>query len=600
MIVPLQKITLIMPKGDRFKAVGELRDLGVMHVEEVALPDDGGERSVLEERVAEAARLTGVLEQIRPDNSSRSKLAGEALLEAVRDTLKNRTELARTIEQKKQQMQILSRWGDFDPAQIKELEARGVYLYLCMAPPSEYRKLCDAGFVCRELSESGSNPCRFAVIMDRKMSAEDKLPAVTLPENTSLSQLQQELAGLEAAAEKAEKSLRSFAAALPELKHFKLALEEMLEFAVVRDSALENGALAAITGFVPESACSMVGDFAKSQGWGIYSRSPDPVKDNVPTLLKQSRIARLINPLLDFLSITPAYNEKDVSISVLIFFTVFFGLLIGDAGYGLVFLIISGSMLAAKRNNRTLRLPLALLVLLSSAAVAWGAMTSNWFGMPLLPGIPALADSPEKDRNTQLVCFSLAMIQLALAHGLRIISGGWKIRNIIGNTGWILVLAGNFMLVVNLLIFPGTVPPAVLIGTFVSGVLLAAAGDVDWSDAGSIFGFPFGIIGSFVDILSYIRLFAVGLSGYYLAVCFNGMAQPMFESPATFVFGLFIVLVGHLLNIALAVMSVLVHGVRLNTLEFSSHLGLTWGGFAFSPFRKKINDSIQITNQGEK
>ena len=97
------------------------------------------------------------------------------------------------------------------------------------------------------------------------------------------------------------------------------------------------------------------------------------------------------------------------------------------------------------------------------------------------------------------------------------------------------------------------------------------------------------IVNSFTDVISYIRLFAVGMSGAAIAEAFNGMLSPLFGS-AVGVAGAALVLLGvHGLNIALAVMGVAVHAVRLNTLEFSNGLGLEWSGFAFTPFAKQKN-----------
>ena len=119
----------------------------------------------------------------------------------------------------------------------------------------------------------------------------------------------------------------------------------------------------------------------------------------------------------------------------------------------------------------------------------------------------------------------------------------------------------------------------------------------------AVLNLPFSLIGSFVDVLSYIRLFAVGLSGVYVATCFNDMGKMVLNAlpKEWFVVGLIglilVALAGHILNILLGFMGVLVHAVRLNTLEFSNHADMQWSGFAFHPFaeRNKINN-----NQTEK
>jgi V/A-type H+-transporting ATPase subunit I len=144
----------------------------------------------------------------------------------------------------------------------------------------------------------------------------------------------------------------------------------------------------------------------------------------------------------------------------------------------------------------------------------------------------------------------------------------------------------------NLIVYPGDFP-SYMYALYGVGVTLVIVCDVNWLDPGEAFNFPFGLIGSFVDMLSYIRLFAVGMAGYYIASSFNMMAMNIWNIqlawywyPLLLVFGLVVILFGHILNILLCLMGVLVHGVRLNTLEFSNHLGLRWAGFEYKPFKK--------------
>ena len=94
------------------------------------------------------------------------------------------------------------------------------------------------------------------------------------------------------------------------------------------------------------------------------------------------------------------------------------------------------------------------------------------------------------------------------------------------------------------------------------------------------------VINNFVDIISYVRLYAVGAASLAIAQAFNGMAFPEGQAIKFTIGGALILFAGHALNIILAAMGVMVHGIRLNTLEFSSHAGVEWGGLHFNPFRK--------------
>jgi V/A-type H+-transporting ATPase subunit I len=303
----------------------------------------------------------------------------------------------------------------------------------------------------------------------------------------------------------------------------------------------------------------------------------------------------MVQPLFEFLGISPGYREIDVSVGVLFFFTIFFGIIVGDAGYGSLFLLGTfAGMKFLKNKNDKAKLALRLSMVLSLSTITWGALSGNWFGLSA-PGIKFLteADSTVKNANVMFICFVIAVAQLAMGHIWQAVVHG-KVRKALGQFGWILLLGGNFFLTLKLIVYPGAFP-VYMYYLYGIGLVLIVFCDVDWKDVGEAFNFPFSIINSFVDILSYIRLFAVGLAGYQIANSFNEMGLTLtslpelswWMVPLCFLGGALVILFGHILNIVLCLMSVLVHGVRLNTLEFSNHVGLTWAGVEFKPFKKK-------------
>ena len=144
----------------------------------------------------------------------------------------------------------------------------------------------------------------------------------------------------------------------------------------------------------------------------------------------------------------------------------------------------------------------------------------------------------------------------------------------------------NKVTTVKIIVAPGAFP-IWLYCVYGVGLLMVMTADVNWKEPTDCFQFPFNIIGSFTDVLSYIRLFAVGMAGGCIAASFNGMGVDVIKiAPWCLPFGILAILCGHALNITLGFMSVLVHGVRLNTLEFSNHTGLSWSGQKFKPFKK--------------
>ena len=294
----------------------------------------------------------------------------------------------------------------------------------------------------------------------------------------------------------------------------------------------------------------------------------------MPTSLKIPKVFSLISPIFDFIGISPGYNEWDVSICFLFFFTIFFGMIVGDAGYGLIFLGVGIALKVMYKKNRNARLPLNLFILLSAATIAWGVLTCTYFGLPQkvfpgpMHGLKALTDPATKNNNIMFVCFTLGAIHLSFARL-------WKAfiyRNkliALGQAGWAMFLWGNYFTALKLIVYPNMIFPVFAFYLYAVGFIFILIFYIQWKDTASVFNAPFAFIGSFVDLLSYIRLFAVGLATFYIASSFNSMSRMVFEiSPWLLLLSLVIITVGHLLNIALAFMGVLVHSIRLNTLEF--------------------------------
>lgn len=585
MIEPMRLLTLIVPEADRVSAVERLRDLGVMQVETSSVQETP-ELSALTAALEEADRVVDIL-QVSPESDEALPDAadGAQVVRMVQDSLKLELDLQRELDQCCTRIAQAAPWGRFSTELLDRAGKFGLRIYCCTAPKKVMAELSKK-YVCMPLSGSGA-AMRFAVLADADIAPEE-LPLAELPAGTCLAKLEEQAADLRQRMAENRLFRSALKGHLEMLRQYRANLAAELEFAQVRLSVGVHDKLATITGFVPEILLDPIREAVKKFGWGFADRPADPAKESVPTLLKMPKMAKVITPLMDFLAISPGYDERDVSLPVLFFFTVFFGMLVGDAGYGTLFLI--GAVigwLTVGREKVSARLPLLLLTLLSCAAIGWGWASGNCFGMSI-PGIPWLSSDPQAGRNTQLVCFTLALAQLALAHIFRILDGG--VRNVLGQVGWILVLTANYLLVYMLLLttsaLPGWFLPAML-SCYGAGIVLAAIAEINIRDVGSMFGFPFSIISSFVDVLSYIRLFAVGMSGFYLAKCFNDMAMTLRGvSDWMLPVSIFVLLFGHILNIALASMGVLVHGVRLNTLEFSSHLGLRWGGTVFSPFRR--------------
>jgi V/A-type H+-transporting ATPase subunit I len=366
--------------------------------------------------------------------------------------------------------------------------------------------------------------------------------------------------------------------------------------------------LAYVQGYCPVDALDTLQRTAHEQKWGILVQEPTSTEE-VPTYIKNSPWIRIIAPVLRFMGTTPGYKEFDVSFWFLLSLTLFFAMLVGDGGYGLLFLAVA--VIVRWKSNRLTGETFALICVFSGATVVWGLLTGTWFGVESLARLPVLRDAvipglnsyAENDAFMIQLCFVIGALHLSLAHLLRGVRFLSSVR-LFGEAGWIILiwvlyfLAGYFVLGEPL---PKSTPYLMGAGILTAGIFSGRGGSFFRSALLGIADLPFAFIRSFSDMVSYIRLFAVGYATVVVAVSFNEMAGGVASDSWAGVIGAGAVLLfGHVLNMLLALMAVLVHGIRLNVLEFSTHLEMGWTGIPYRPFRsrKKTIENSKMRRNG--
>ena len=388
--------------------------------------------------------------------------------------------------------------------------------------------------------------------------------------------------------------------------------------------------LAWISGYLPSADLEVFKRYCADNKWAVAFADPEDEDTEVPTKLKNNKFVSLIYPLTDFLGTVPGYHEFDISGWFLLFFTIFFAMIFGDGGYGaLVAVFVLLMMIKTKLSGKKVPAAFGLILLVSLATVVWGAVTCTWFGIPveMLPeqlvklsipwissayedtlwNVPWISDNTiglTKSQNLQIFCFSLALLQLSVAHikaAIRNISDKKGLKAI-GDLGSLLQLLGMFWvvlaMVVNGQVFPmlgyiGSVPVGyievslIAIGFVMSFIFANYEGNVIASileSCKNIISVLLGVVNVFSDIVSYIRLWAVGLAGAAISNTVNTLAGPILGHAILFIAAIVLLVFGHGLNMILNVLSVIVHGVRLNTLEFCTHIGMSWSGVKYQPF----------------
>ena len=601
MIVDMQKVAVLSIASEEAALLAELRRLGVLHVTAKEKPERHSKEVVAEK----IKTLQGVMNTLLncPKSNKDPELPAEMVMRKVlklSEEISQNTEAAQKIAN---QLSNLECWGEIDPALVKELKAKGVIvkLYQCQKEQEPEPPL---GVVKKVISEN-KGQVAFVLVGQEDFSLE--LPEVSLPEK-STKELNLELEGLKNRAAQANVELDSLRGAMPVLENYLKELERRYAYASAFDSVTVDGKIIYLEGYVPDPEMPKLIEHAKAAGWGLWYEKADRSDPNVPTLLDLPGWLKPVKVVFDFIDAMPGYNECDVSLPVMIYFTLFFSIIVGDAGYGLIYLI-TAIILKIKVKARAAQPAIIFLLVLSTGTVIWGLLNGAFFGIDkdLLPafmrGLPCLRG--EKSMMcVQWFCFAIALTHLAGARIWRAIIAG-SVREALGNLGWMFFITCNFFAIITMIV--GDTFPFVEHASFQSfpvwcysggiiGAVLILLFSVNWGSIGDVLYTPFNFINSFVDVLSYIRLFAVGLSGTYIATCFNSMGAMLYEGQTGWkliVFGLcgaLVIIIGHVLNIALGAMSVLVHGLRLNTLEFSNHMQINWEGKAYKPFAETIEN----------
>ena len=590
MITPMKKATVLCVESARGETVEALRALGLLHVVQAPAPAGGASAATAEtiesarkalRLLAEAAdpgdKASGAAPETAPEELVRRVLA----LDAAREDAEKRLTTLRAEEEAQEP------FGDFDPAQLRALAERGAKVSLFRIARKAAAGPAWESFVhggARILSNGSGHVAGFVL---------GDLPALAgiesvQPPARRLSEVRADIAAAEREALEAKASLTAAARGAARLEDWAASLEATHEFQRVGESIAAHGAVASLDGFLPAAKVPALEEAARANGWALWVRDPAP-DEKVPVSLSLPRWLRPVTVLFQGLGILPGYREIDASAVFLAFFSVFFAMIVGDAGYGALLLL---AVLGLRRKfPKADARPFWLFGLFAVATLVWGALTGSWFAIEpqhlpaAMRGIPWL----KVDGNVMWVCFLIGAIHLTIANLWNAVVL-WPDTKAFAQVGWAL-MNWTMLFVAGQLVtgrpFPAIAGVAGGIGLVLIIVFMLHRDEIKKE----FINYPMlalNLVSALVDVMSYIRLFAVGMASAKIALNFNQMAMglslPAWVKPLP---ALLVLLLGHGLNIVLGALSILVHAVRLNTLEFSTHVGLTWSGEPYRPFANR-------------
>jgi V/A-type H+-transporting ATPase subunit I len=587
MIVPMKKANIIMRLEDSYAAVTQLRALGVLHVEHEEVPQ-GKDLSLLQEEAALLDNCVDILRQqerklsVAPLNPPAS---WKESAQHIVDLWKRQDHLesyGRNIERAIKEQE---KWGDFDPQEVSSLGEQGVNVKLYEVPSKSINKFPE-GTIVKEIFRS---KVMIGCVVISRSEFSVPFKEVALPKQ-GISAMRKRLKEDLEIVRSIKENLSQLSLLLPFFLEVRKHLDKEIEFHSALSGMASSGAITYISGFVPVDAILALQQEAASKKWGLLLTEPS-ADDNVPTLIRNPRWVSLISPVLKFLEVLPGYHELDVSLPFLIFFSIFFGILIGDAGYGLIYCLITFIIHQKAKKKGMNTSGFALFYILSGCAITWGILTGTFFGQGwvLAAGYKPLIPALNNEKDMQRFCFFLGALHLSIAHAWRAVIK-FPSLDFLADIGWGTILWAAFFIANTLIL--GDSFPSFARWMVVAGVILVLFFTSPQRNILKAFGsglgtLALGLMNNFTDVVSYVRLFAVGLAGVAISDAFNSMAGMLGTGNIfAILVTVLILIIGHTLAIVLGPVSVLVHGVRLNVLEFSGHAGVSWSGQAYKPLKE--------------
>ncbi|OPX29165.1 MAG: hypothetical protein B1H08_04460 [Candidatus Omnitrophica bacterium 4484_171] len=589
MIVKMAKTTIIIAKPHIEEALLKLRKFGLLHIKYINPPEDNN-IAKLNKEIQDIDRAVSIIK----DKKHSREMDSDFLPSVVKDIISLEGKKIRLIDQRnnlEDKLSWFNTWGKVSPGQIKELEKWDVFFKFYVINKRQLKAAMKDNIVF--VINEGKGKLRIALISqkaDRVLMAQEEYPP-----DSDYAVLREKAGRLDAEIRDINSRLDYLSRYRKVLDKYRKSLVKRIEFYKVRSGMAKGEDFWYLQGFVPKYDVARLKQIVEKEGWGMLTQDPKSPEE-VPTLIRNPRWVSIIEPVFKFMGTVPGYAEYDISIWFLIFLTLFFAILIGDAGYGMLFL---GGIFVARKKLKNLPSELfSLMYVFSTATIIWGLITGTWFGVEKIGQLPVFKFFVIQRMNSFVntsqqfvmhLCFVIGAVHLTVAHSIV----AFKSRRslfALAQIGWIALIWGLFFVAgkfVTESLFPLSGKYLLIIGAVLVFLFSHPQRNILKAVGRALMDVPLKMISSFGDVVSYLRLFAVGYATVVVAASFNNMALTMGFNSIVRSFGAALILFsGHALNIILGFMAIIVHGVRLNMLEFSSHLGMEWSGIPYAPFRE--------------
>ncbi|MBD3316530.1 MAG: hypothetical protein GF344_12145 [Chitinivibrionales bacterium] len=632
MIVEMKKLTLLLYHREKEQFLRKLHELGVVHVEEN--PDASSEalREVQEtiraaERVRQALHRLEAAKKLSLEPKS-DKDADEVV--ALYGEIESRSEnLENQLQVQKKNVSVLEPWGDFDPSYVERLGEAGIGVRFFETSPKKFETMEKPAVPFEVINRKGGSV--YFAVFERgektKVDADEvTLPAISL---STARRRMQEIEGKKAGADRELDELTRYQGVLNgflaeqqsgrDLESARLSMGDQVE-----------GRVLSFTGWLPAAKEEKIRAFLDQ--FPAWYRTDDPAQgDKVPVELVNKKAAGLFEPIVNIYSL-PDYFELDPTPFIAPFFAFFFGLCLGDLGYGAVLIVVS--LVGLAKGPKNFKPFMALGIILGTMTAVAGIFLNTFFGHPIfqVPGYEnafvagtraaALLAPVETETGTYFPAMPFAVYigVLQIIVGV-ILKGINRVRN--NGPVWGIQPVSHIMMIIAVTAYlarldfldlkklelgqfaigevVASVPMNVIIVLIAGGLVLHMLFNNPHKGLAMRMGLGLWDLYQFAqglmsDGLSYLRLFALGLAGGLLGAAFNQIAFMFITAEdgsvnyaSVGIIGTIAVLIaGHTLNLVLSALSAFVHPLRLIFVEFYNNLQFKGGGVPYRPLSKEI------------
>ena len=616
MVDKMMKYSFILLSGETEGFLEKLQELGVVDVTRSARPVDDNSARMLDDAAA-AKRIITKLEGINYDKEADKDAIAKAaavsvldgnLTEGAQKSFVELMELEAARNAAEKEMRSRLPWGDFDKARLDSLDALGYTVRYYMVPAKKYSEDWAQLYPLEVICQDKANVW-FVTICPKGEEYALPVDPVTAPEG-SWKQSEDEIKELNARIINTKGALLKYKESIPEIESaYQKGLVDLdMYLAKASTESAADNMLNVLEGFAPVENDGLLCSSFDEMGV-LYIKEDAKEEDNPPIKLKNNRFVKMFESLTGMYGM-PDYGEYDPTPVVSIFFLLFFAMCLGDAGYGLVLILVGLAL-----NKGWLKISMfdglgSLIATLGAATAVVGGALGTFFGMSIINLVPdgtavksyyefvgSNIPTPMGELPFQmLLALGIGVFHICLAMIIKAVgyTKRFGIKENIATWGWLILIVGGLivaLLGVGKLISAEAIKWAVIVIGAVSALaiyIFNTPGRNPLINVGAglwdTYNMATGILG---DVLSYIRLFALGLAGGMLGAAFNDLGTMVLgDGGIGWVFFILILLIGHVLNLLMSCLGAFVHPLRLNFVEYFKNSGYEGKGKTYKPLTK--------------